>query len=103
MRADGRPHLIPIWFVWHEGKVWICTPKDSQKVININKNPQVAVALEEGTHPVILEGTAVLREEASMRDALAPVFERKYEWDFRTDDEADYHLVEITPSKILSW
>lgn len=103
VRADGRPHLVPIWFVWHGGKIWICTPKESQKVINIGKNPRVAVALEDGTHPVVLEGTASLREEASIRDDLAPVFVGKYEWDFRTDDEADYHLVEITPSKILSW
>lgn len=103
VRTDGRPHLIPIWFVWHNGKVWICTPKNSQKVINISKNPHVAVALEDGTHPVILEGTAALREETTIRDNLAPVFVSKYEWDFRTDDEADYHLIEITPSKILSW
>ncbi len=76
---------------------------DHLNYANIQKNPHAAVALEDGTHPVILEGIAVLREEPSVRNELAPVFMSKYEWDFRTDDEADYHLLEFAPSKILSW
>lgn len=103
VRADGRPHLVPIWFVFHEGKIWICTPADSQKVRNLRHNPNACAALEDGSSPVILEGTAVERLKPPYPDQLAPIFKAKYDWDFRTDDEADYILVEFTPARILSW
>lgn len=70
---------------------------------NIKHNPNVVVALEDGNHPVILEGTAADRNEQPWIDDLAPVFKKKYGWDFRTDDEDDYRLIEIAPSRLLTW
>jgi general stress protein 26 len=103
VRANQRPHLVPIWFVWLDGKIWICTPSNSQKVKNIHKNSAVALALEDGLNPVILEGTAALRPDPPWPDRLAPCFKKKYDWDFRTDSEADYVLVEITPARMIHW
>src|SRR5688500_15110433 len=87
VRPDGRPHLIPIWFVWHDGKAWISTGDGSRKHRNIQKNPHVSISLEDGTNPLVIEGTAREERDASVRDTLAPLFQKKYEWDFRTDDE----------------
>lgn len=103
VRADGRPHLIPIWFVWHDQKVWVCTPAGTQKHVNIQRNPHVAAALEDGATPIILEGLAAERNDPATREALNPVFMRKYEWDFVHDDDADYLLIAITPTKLLAW
>jgi PPOX class probable F420-dependent enzyme len=102
-RPDGRPHLVPIWFVWHDEKVWICTPRASQKVKNLAKNAQISLALEDGLNPVIFEGTAALRLDPPWPDQLAPVFEKKYDWDFRVDNTEDYILVEITPMRMIHW
>ena len=34
VRVDGRPHLVPVWFVWYEGKIFIGTePKSVRKAI----------------------------------------------------------------------
>jgi PPOX class probable F420-dependent enzyme len=103
IRPDGRPHLVPIWFVWLDGKVWICTPLNSQKVKNICKNPNVVISLEDGLNPVIFEGVAALQNDPPWPDRLAPLFDRKYDWDFRTDDTASYVLVEITPTRMIHW
>lgn len=103
VRADGRPHLIPIWFIWHEEKVWICTGKGSQKHVNLRHNPHVALALEDGSTPIILEGTAAEADDTTRRDELAPLFVEKYDWDFRTDTDEDWLLMAIVPRKILSW
>ena len=102
-RPNGRPHLVPIWFVWRDGKVWICTPRASQKIKNLAQNAHIALALEDGLNPVIFEGTAAVRREPPWPDELAPLFEKKYDWDFRTDDSADYILVEITPERMIHW
>src|SRR5574340_1532082 len=81
VREDGRPHLVPIWFVWHDGKVWISTGRNSQKRKNIEHNPNVCVSLEDGTDPIVLEGTAQVYDDEAVRDTLAPHFFAKYEWD----------------------
>lgn len=103
VRRDGRPHLIPIWYVWHDGRVWICTPAGTQKHVNILANPAVSVALESGDSPCILEGTAEARPDQAAIDALRPLFKSKFDWDFVTDKDADYILIAFTPQKILGW
>jgi PPOX class probable F420-dependent enzyme len=103
IRADCRPHLVPIWFVWHAGRVWISTPRGTQKHVNILRNPQVCVALEDGNSPVIFEGTAQEDNDPATRAALNPVFISKYDWDMVNDRDADYLLIAITPTKMLTW
>jgi F420H(2)-dependent biliverdin reductase len=56
-RADGRPHLVPIWFVWVHRRVWIATDARSVKVRNIAANPFATFALEDGNRPVVIEIT----------------------------------------------
>ena len=48
VRPNGTPHLVPIWFVWVAGKIYLCTGADSVKVRNLMQNPQVSIALEDG-------------------------------------------------------
>jgi F420H(2)-dependent biliverdin reductase len=101
VRPDGRPHLAPVWFVWHAGKLYIGTDPKSVKSRNLRSNLQVTLALEDGAHPVICEGTA---QPAAMPlpDDLLAAFFKKYEWDL--NKEAQYNLVvEVTPVKWLSW
>ncbi len=63
VRPDGRPHLAPVWFVWHAGKIYIGTDPKSVKSANISGNAQVSLALEDGTHPLICEGTVRVVEK----------------------------------------
>jgi PPOX class probable F420-dependent enzyme len=103
VRADGRPHLVPIWFVWREGNVWVCMGKGTQKHVNVTRNPAVTLALEDGVKPVIVEGEARVEAEEAVRDRLAEAFIYKYDWDFRTDTDEDWLLVGVEPRKILMW
>jgi F420H(2)-dependent biliverdin reductase len=100
VRPDGRPHLVPIWFVWHDGKAWISTGNGSRKHRNIQTNAYVSISLEDGTNPLVIEGTAREETTVSVRDMLAPLFQKKYEWDFRSDDEYGM-LISVTPVNIL--
>ena len=101
VRPDGRPHLAPVWFVWHAGKLYIGTDPKSVKSRNLRTNPHVTLALEDGAHPVICEGTAQPAATPLSEDLLAAFF-KKYEWDL--NKEAQYNLVvEVTPVKWLSW
>ena len=101
VRANGAPHLIPIWFVAHDGQIYICTAPDSVKVRNLRRNPRVALALEDGSVPVILEGTAVVMDNTAAPAEVIAMFKLKYDWDILSSEQ--YVVVEVTPTKTLSW
>ena len=58
VRPDGRPHLVPVWFIWEDEVVYICIFSGSVKYLNITKNSSVVLSLEDGSSPVICEGLA---------------------------------------------
>jgi PPOX class probable F420-dependent enzyme len=97
VRPNGSPHLVPIWFVWVAGKIYLCTGADSVKVRNLRQNPQVSIALEDGAQPIVIEGRAQSIERADA--AVVNEFQRKYEWDI-TNDDTYTQVIEIQPERI---
>ncbi|MCP4356977.1 MAG: hypothetical protein GY796_03035 [Chloroflexi bacterium] len=101
VRHDGRPHLAPLWFIWLEGMLYICTPPDTQKYANLIHSQMVSLALPDPDKVIIIEGEAHVADRQTV-EFLADQFYYKYEWDFRYDED-NYRLIEITPHKILAW
>ena len=102
VRKDGRPHLVPVWFVWLEEKLYFATCARSQKYVNLRGNQRVALTLPDPEQVVIVEGEAHACTRA-VTQTLADYFFHKYEWDFRFDDSCDWRLVEVTPLRIMMW
>lgn len=102
VRYDGRPHLVPLWFVWLDEKLYVCTGAQTQKFANLRHNQSVALALSDPLKVLIIEGEAHVAPRERI-DKLGDYFFNKYEWDFRYDESASWQLIEITPLKILSW
>jgi PPOX class probable F420-dependent enzyme len=101
-RPDGRPHLVPVWFAWHAGRLYFCTDPESVKAHNIRANPRVVLALEDGSKPVICEGAAESIDDGAWPEGVAQAFSDKYAWDIAT--ETRYRLlIEVTPRKWLTW
>jgi hypothetical protein len=100
-RPNGRPHLIPIWFVWVAERFYICTSGDSVKVKNLATNPRASVALEDGNQPLIAECSTRLVPKP-FPAAVVQAFVEKFEWDI-SKDTTYQALVELTPEKWLSW
>ncbi|HQV26653.1 MAG TPA: pyridoxamine 5'-phosphate oxidase family protein [Thermoflexales bacterium] len=101
VRANGKPHLVPIWFVWWNGGAWICTSPKSVKARNIGTQSNVMFSLENGDKPALAEGAAA-RMEGPFPDALVDAFKAKYGWDINAD--SDYGAVfEIRVTRWLSW
>jgi len=100
-RPNGKPHLIPIWFIWLNERFYICTESKSVKIRNLRHNAGVCVALEDGNKPVIAEGQATLIEGAFPED-VTKAFISKYNWDI-SSDPGHHTLIEIVPEKWLKW
>ena len=100
VRADGRPHLTPIWFVYVDDHMWLCTGIDAVKARLVRANPQVSVALEDGNAPVAGEGTAAVRPVVEAPPGVRAAFLAKYQWDIAEDPGCV--LIDITITKWLS-
>lgn len=101
VRPNGRPHIVPVWFVLTEGNLYLCIEPESVKGRNLTFNKNVSLALEDGTHPVICEGEARLLERP-WPGAVMSGFQEKYDWDI-SKERSYTQLVEITPRKWLHW
>jgi PPOX class probable F420-dependent enzyme len=45
---DGRPHLMPLWYVLRDGELWSWTYAKSQKVRNLERDPRCTLQVEAG-------------------------------------------------------
>ena len=100
-RPNNRPHLVPVWFAWYHGKIYVCVEPGSVKARNIERLAEVVLALEEGVHPVICEGKAAA-VPPPWPEALSVIFKQKYDWEISIDTQYT-RLLEITPQKWLVW
>lgn len=95
-----RPHLVPVWFAWHDGKIYVCIKAASVKGRNLTHNHFVSLALEDGSKVVICEGEAAVVAEP-WPSAVCAIFYEKYNWHI---PDGDYDmLVAVTPNKWLVW
>ena len=66
VRADGRPHLVPVWFVIDGDDLVFMTFATSVKMKNIQRDPHVDICVDDDVPPfsfVSFEGVATLSED----------------------------------------
>ncbi len=110
VRADGRPHVVPIWFVIDGTDLLFMTGADSVKGKSLARDPRVAltVDLEEPPYAfVTVEGTVTLSDDTA---AMLPHSidigvryigaERGEEFGRRNAAPGEL-LVRLTPNKII--
>ncbi len=56
---DGTPHLAPMWYVVEDGKVVFRSFTKSQKIVNLRRNPRLAVLVERGKAYAELQGVMI--------------------------------------------
>ena len=64
---DGFPHIVPMWFLVEEPKVVFRSFSKSQKIVNLRRDPKIAVLGEEGKSYEELQG-AMIKGEATLID-----------------------------------
>lgn len=65
-RADGRPHLAPVWFLLEGDDLLFNTGRDTVKGRTLARDPRVMVCVDDERPPfslVLIEGRAALSDE----------------------------------------
>ena len=69
VQSDGRPHLVPVWFLWDGDRILAFSKPHARKVDNLRDQPSVMLAV--GTpgpefDVELIEATAELPDEPAM-------------------------------------
>ncbi|MEV0844305.1 PPOX class F420-dependent oxidoreductase [Streptomyces sp. NPDC049954] len=81
VRADGRPHIAPIWFVLDGGDVLFNTGKETVKGHNLARDGRAALCVDDDRPPfsfVTLEGHVEITEDSEALVAWATRIAERY-------------------------
>ena len=65
---DGFPHLMPLWYVLRDGRIWAWTYAKSQKVKNLERDPRATLQVEAGVEYAELRGVMLSCDVTIHRD-----------------------------------
>jgi PPOX class probable F420-dependent enzyme len=110
VRPDGRPHMVPVWFLWDGSSVLIFSKPNNQKLRNIRHEPRVILALDDtddGEDVITVEGVAELINEPETTPEL-PAYTAKYEQEMRDLGYAPEEMaaaysqaIRVTPTRFV--
>jgi PPOX class probable F420-dependent enzyme len=65
---NGFPHLMPLWYVMRDGRIWAWTYGKSQKVKNLERDPRATLQVETGVEYAELRGVMLRCDVEIHRD-----------------------------------
>ncbi|HSF84830.1 MAG TPA: pyridoxamine 5'-phosphate oxidase family protein [Acidimicrobiia bacterium] len=110
-RPDGKPHVVPRWGLWLDGRFWYDGSPATVHVRNLVANGACVLHLEDGRQAVILEGVSAAADPPGLElgGRLAAEFVRKYAALGYTPEPDSWDgpdaggLRVFNPSKAMAW
>jgi PPOX class probable F420-dependent enzyme len=114
--ADGRPHVVAMWYGFLDGAPAFETYRKSQKVVNLRRDPRMTCLVEDGDRYETLRGVellatgTVIDDQDALRTIARSLFER-YETGFGPDQGEEYInfmvakrvAVRVDVEDVVSW
>jgi len=112
---DGRPHVVPLWFVWDSGALWLSSVVRSQRWTDLMRDPRVAVVVDAGVGYTELRGVELSGEVVPVGDVprtgtMDPVLDQveqlfadKYTGGVKAPADGRHAWLRMTPEKLVSW
>jgi nitroimidazol reductase NimA-like FMN-containing flavoprotein (pyridoxamine 5'-phosphate oxidase superfamily) len=109
----NAPHVVPIFFTYDDGKLYIQTDRESVKARNLLENNSVSVAVYSGEEAVIIKGKAsvINSSQEFKRRTREHIMKYKLQLDELGRDSLGIPLfndkirrvVEVTPKRMMYW
>lgn len=112
---DGRPHVVPLWFVWDGTALWLNSVVRSQRWTDLKRDPRAGVVIDAGVEFRELRGVElsgfvtpvgdVPRTSAPDPRLTEPerLFARKYAGSDEFTPDGRHAWLRLTPDKVTSW
>ena len=100
----GAPHLMPVWAVWRDGRLWFSSANGSRKARNLAREPRCTLSTEDPLEPVVVAGRA---QRVTDRDALTSMLAEenaKYGTDYGMEmlDPASNSVFALKPEWVFA-
>ena len=111
VRADGRPHVAPVWVALDGQQIVFNTGAGSVKGKSLARDPRVSISFDDEKPPfsfVIVEGTAELSEDPAELRRWSGIIGGRYMGADRADEYGDRNgvpgelLVRVTPTNVTA-
>lgn len=111
VRADGSPHVVPVWIVLDGDDIVFNAGTSTAKVKAIRREPRVSVLFDDERPPfsyVLIRGTAVLSDDLEEVRRWATRIGARYMGEDRAEEFGARNgvpgelLVRVTPTKVLA-
>jgi general stress protein 26 len=99
--ADGVPYLVPLSYLWHDGRILLATTERSTTVRNLRRDGRVRLSLDGTRDVVLIDGDAELVPGDAIAGDVADAYTDHAGWDPRTDPDTAW--IVVTPTRIRSW
>jgi PPOX class probable F420-dependent enzyme len=111
VRADGRPHVAPVWIALDGDDIVLTTNTATAKGKALRRDPRVSLCVDDERPPfsfVMVEGTAELSEDPDDLRRWATVIGGRYMGADRADEYGRRNgvpgelLVRVTPTRVVA-
>ena len=117
LQADGSPSVVPVWFVYEDGKIIITPRKYSAFWANVQRDARVAITIDEEAglyRKVLVEGKAEVLYPLGHDDEWRDIY-RRITLRYVDEESGDYYLTEthdqpraligvaLESAKIMTW
>lgn len=101
---SGVPHLMPVWAVWHEGKLWFSSSNGSRKARNLTEEPRCTMSTEDPLEPVVVSGRARRVTGRHDLEAMVAAENAKYGTDYTIEmvDPASNSVFALSPEWVFA-
>jgi PPOX class probable F420-dependent enzyme len=114
--ADGRPHVVAMWYAFFNGLPSFWTYEKSQKVVNLRRDPRITCMVEAGKTYGELRGVELVARGRIITDAdevvrFGVIEAERYQGARVTDSvlpaiqrsAAKRVVIQIDAEKVVSW
>jgi PPOX class probable F420-dependent enzyme len=111
VRADGSPHVVPVWFVLDDdGTLVFTVDANSVKAKALRRDPRASVCVDQEAPPyafVLVEGTATIVDDAAGKLGWTTRIGGRYMGADRAEEFGRRHdvpselLVRLPPTRVL--
>jgi nitroimidazol reductase NimA-like FMN-containing flavoprotein (pyridoxamine 5'-phosphate oxidase superfamily) len=106
----GEPHVVPLWFVWHDGALFINSTLGNVTVENMVRSARATAVVDDGREYDVLRGVTLHgRIQRADDDPRLPEVERRWSEKYMSGQPVPYSRwrdrtwLRLDPDQIASW
>lgn len=106
-RPDGRPHAVPVWYIWDGRNLYFISDRNLQKSRNLARQPWIIVHAGDGDDVIILEGSVEIVTDRTELEKVDADYRAKYvdpgSGAQATIFEPDVDLYRVNVKHVMAW